>query len=151
GDLRDQRDEAMPERERVAGMEPAVLELVERAKVQAAEIDELAHAREVEQSVPGDRARDVPQCDAEDDAAEEDEPAEARGRARRPDAAPGAADKRDEADRTEQRQRERDVAVNGEDDRPGGEDRRETEDERRGGRAPAEGTRDEPAGQQHDG
>ena len=49
GELRDEREEAVPERERVARVQPAVLELVDRAQVQVAELDELAHARHVEE------------------------------------------------------------------------------------------------------
>ena len=57
----------MPERERVAGVQPAVLELVDRPQVQVAELDELAHARLVEEPVAGDDAGDVPEEPAEDD------------------------------------------------------------------------------------
>ena len=47
----------MPEREGVARVEAAVGELVHRPQVQVAELDELAHAREVEEPVAGDDAR----------------------------------------------------------------------------------------------
>ena len=46
----------MPERERVPGMEAAVLELVDRAQMQARQADELAHTRFVEELIPDDRA-----------------------------------------------------------------------------------------------
>ena len=61
GEPRDEREEAVPERERIAGVEPAVLELVDGAQVQARQVDELAHARLVEQAVADDRALDVPE------------------------------------------------------------------------------------------
>ena len=49
-------------------MQPAVLELVDRAQVQRRQVDELAHARLVEEAVAGDDALDVPERPAEHDA-----------------------------------------------------------------------------------
>ena len=50
----------MPEREGVAGVEPAVRELV-HVEVEVAELDQLANPREVEEAVAADLARDVPE------------------------------------------------------------------------------------------
>ena len=50
-ELRDEREPPVPERERVAGVEPAVLELVDGAQRERAEVVELAHR------VRGGRAR----------------------------------------------------------------------------------------------
>ena len=65
GDLRDQRQERLPEREGVARVEPAVGELVHGRQVQVAELDELAGAGEVEEAVAADLAGDVPEQQAE--------------------------------------------------------------------------------------
>ena len=64
-DLRDEREEAVPERERVAGMEAAVGELVRAAEGEVAEREELLDPREVEEAVAADVPRDVPQEEAE--------------------------------------------------------------------------------------
>src|SRR5699024_8591351 len=72
GELRDQREEGMPEREGVAGVQAAVAELVDRSDVQVAELDELPYATEVEERVAVDRGCDVPQQGADDDTAERD-------------------------------------------------------------------------------
>ena len=76
----------MPERERVAGMEAAVLELVDGPQVQVAESDQLAHARFVEEPVADDRVGDVPDAPAEDHPEDPD----GRPRADQADALPGA-------------------------------------------------------------
>ena len=65
GDTRDEREEAVPERERVAGVQPAVGELVHGVERERVERLELAHAREVEEAVAADLAGDVPEQDAE--------------------------------------------------------------------------------------
>ena len=65
GELRDERQEPVPEREGVAGMEAAVGELVHRAQVQVGEVEELADAALVEERVADDRALDVPERDSE--------------------------------------------------------------------------------------
>ena len=49
--LRDEREEQVPERERVARVEPAVAELVDGPQREPAEVEELPHAREVEERV----------------------------------------------------------------------------------------------------
>ena len=53
-------------------MKAAVFELVDGAQVQIAEVDKLAHAREMEEPVAGDDPRDVPEERAEHDSAGED-------------------------------------------------------------------------------
>src|SRR5262249_8894043 len=55
GHLRHERVEAVPERERVARVKAAVLELVDRSQVKIAEVEQLADAREVEERIAGDR------------------------------------------------------------------------------------------------
>ena len=65
GGLRDERQKPVPEREGVAGVEPTSGELVDRPQVQVVEVDELAHPAFVEEPVAGDRARDVPEGEAE--------------------------------------------------------------------------------------
>ncbi len=64
-DACDEREEGMPEREGVAGMEPAVRELVDRAERERVERLQLAHAGEVEEAVAADLACDVPERDPE--------------------------------------------------------------------------------------
>ena len=63
-DLRDERQEAVPERERIAGMEPAVGELVRALEREVVEREELLDAREVEEPVaadlPATRQRRIP-------------------------------------------------------------------------------------------
>ena len=51
GDLRDQPDEAVPERERVAGVQAAVGELGDPLERQVVELEQLPHTGEVEQTV----------------------------------------------------------------------------------------------------
>src|SRR5206468_10691013 len=69
-ELRDVREEAVPQRKRVAGMQPAVDELVDGAEVQRAERVELPDAAEVEERVAMDDAGDVPERDAERETSE---------------------------------------------------------------------------------
>ena len=72
GEPRHRRQEAVPEREGVPRMQPAVPELVERPQRERAERLELPDASEVEEPVPLHLAGDVPQRDAERGADEED-------------------------------------------------------------------------------
>ena len=66
GQPRDQREERVPERKRVAGVEPAVAELVDGAERQPAEVLELPHAGEVEEVVAAREVRgDGPERDPE--------------------------------------------------------------------------------------
>ena len=66
GDLGDGGEKPVPERERVAGMEAAVGELVDPVQREVPERVELAHAGEMEQAVAADLAGDVPEENAED-------------------------------------------------------------------------------------
>src|SRR4051812_35833065 len=68
GDLADEREPCMPERERVTGMQTAVAELVDRPQRQPAEVGELANPREVEERVAADDPLDRPECDSEAEA-----------------------------------------------------------------------------------
>ena len=69
GDLRDEGQQPVPERERVARVQAPVRELVQRVERQVAEVGELARPREVEEAVAAHLAGDVPEEDAEQDAA----------------------------------------------------------------------------------
>ena len=66
-DLGDHGEERLPEREGVAGVEPAVGELVHGREVQVAELDELPGAGEMEETVAADLACDAPQQQPEHD------------------------------------------------------------------------------------
>ena len=72
GELGDEREEGVPERERVARMQTAVVKLVDRADVEVAEGIELAHAAEVEEGVTVDDPGDVPEQDPEHEPGERD-------------------------------------------------------------------------------
>ncbi len=78
GDPRDEREEAVPERERVARVQPPVGELADPLEREPAELRELAHARQVEEPVTLDRARDAEEQDADGRASEAREPAPRR-------------------------------------------------------------------------
>ena len=64
----DEGEQLVPERERVAGVQTTVLELVDAAQVEGCQVDELADARFVEEAVARDGAFDVPEQPPEDDA-----------------------------------------------------------------------------------
>ena len=78
-ELRHEREPPVPERERVARMQAAVLELVHRAQRERAEVEELAHATEVKERIAVDDALDAPERDAEADPGDRDETSPARG------------------------------------------------------------------------
>ena len=68
GQPRDEREERVPEREGVAGVQAAVPELVDGAERQPAEVVELPHAGEVEEVVAACQVgRDRPERDPEPD------------------------------------------------------------------------------------
>ena len=73
GEPCDEREQAVPERKRVAGVQAAVAELVDRAERDRAEIVELADAAEVEERVSLWLAREVPEREAEPDPGEQHE------------------------------------------------------------------------------
>jgi hypothetical protein len=74
----DEREQHVPEREGVAGMQSPVRELVHRPQVQVAEGVELAHAGEVEERVAVERAGHVPERDPEEHAGPRDRPGRPR-------------------------------------------------------------------------
>ena len=74
-DSRDKCEEAVPEREGVAGVQPAVRELVHSVERERVESLELAHTGEVEEAIATDLARHVPEQDAEHRAGAEQPPA----------------------------------------------------------------------------
>ena len=61
GDLRDESEERVPERERVAGVQAAVGEFIHRRQGEAPELGELAGARQVEETVAADFSCDAPE------------------------------------------------------------------------------------------
>ena len=63
GDAGDESEEAVPEREGIAGVQPPVRELVHGVERESVERVELAHAREVEEAVAADLAGNVPEQD----------------------------------------------------------------------------------------
>ena len=73
-DTCDERQKAVPEREGVAGMRAAVGELLDRLEREGVERLQLADARQVEEAVAADLARDVPQQHAEHGAGAEHPP-----------------------------------------------------------------------------
>src|SRR5207244_3024624 len=79
-DLRDEREPAVPERKGVAGVEPAVLELVDGAQRERAEVVELADATEMEERVAFGEPLDPPQSRTEPDSGERNQAARARDR-----------------------------------------------------------------------
>ena len=80
---RNERQQPVPEREGVPRVEASVRELVQRVERQVAEVGELAHAGEMEQPVAAHLAGDVPEEDAEQDAAAPQRRAPRAGRRRR--------------------------------------------------------------------
>ena len=74
GDLGDEREKAVPEREGVAGVEPAVGELDHALEREVAEREELPHPGEMEEPVAAHLAGDPPQQQAEQDARGGDRP-----------------------------------------------------------------------------
>ncbi len=145
--LRHQREESVPERERVPGMEASVPELVHSREMQAAELVELAHAGEMEERVAPKRAGDVPEENPEDQAGEQ------RGSLPPPalQVATGPRDSRREGGERHERQHdigEPKAAVHGEDEEQRDEDRRHSPCDGSRDRPLAESTRDQRPGQQ---
>ena len=103
-DLRDEREEPVPERERVAGVEAAVRELRDAVEREVVELEELAGAREVEEAVAFDVPRNAPEEHPEHDPGAVD-PRDARD-ARRS----GCPARDDEQERGDGREREQNDA-----------------------------------------
>ena len=104
GDLRDERQEAVPERERVPGMEAAVGELVRGVEREVVEGEELLDAGEVEEPVAADVAGDAPEQEAEEHAGSQHRPSPRDGRRLGPAPEPGREG--DDARPEQQRERE---------------------------------------------
>ena len=147
GQLRDQREEAVEERERVAGMEPAVAVLVDAPQRDRAEVDELAHAAEVEERVAA-VGRDPPERDSGREAERQDREAP-RGDAQR--AASKRERRRGEPRAGHDRGREPDRAVHREHHRHPREKGGEAPDEGRRRALEPKGARDERARNQQAG
>ena len=144
-DLRDQREEAVPQRERVAGMEPAVRELVERVQREVVEREELLYPREMEEAVTADVPGDVPEEQSEHRPGGED-PAAARN-ARAASAAGEGNGGQPPDDEEDEGDAERGGC--GERDRERREHERQRPSDRRRQAADAERPRDECAGGEH--
>ena len=147
GDASDERQEAVPERERITGVETAVGELVHRVERERAEGVELAHARKVEEPVAADLAGNRPEQEAEDGARAEDPPAARNPLGSRRATAGG---ERDDSDRDQQPDRQRQRAADEKGDRERAEDGSKRPGERRRGRAQPERASDREAGSQHE-
>ena len=147
-DLGHEREQPVPERERVAGVEPAVGELVGAREGQVVEREELLDAREVEEAVPADLAGDVPQREAEDHSCGEDRPAPGHPHVGR--VPPSREGKRGQARREQEDEGERQRGRDEERQRQRAEDERQAPGDRRGEAADPERARDRGAGREHD-
>ncbi len=78
-DLGHERQEAVPERKGVAGMEASVDELGDTVERQVVELEQLAGTGEMEEAVAFDVSADTPEQDAENDPAAPDPGATRRG------------------------------------------------------------------------
>ena len=137
----------MPEREGVAGVQPAVRELVDGVERERVERLELAHAREVEEAVAADLAGDVPEQDAEHRTRAEHPPAAGQPLGAR--SAPGEP-QRDDAGREQQHERQAQRRAGGERHRERSEQDRERPGERGRGAAQPERAGDDGAREQQD-
>ena len=142
----DEREPAVPERERVSRMEPAVLELVHRAQRERAEVVELPDAAEVEERVAVDDALDPPEERAEHDSREHDRASSGQGLVAAPP--PPRERKRHHARGEDEREREAERCVHRERERERPRDERARPGEGGSGAPPAERARDEAAGEQ---
>ena len=151
GDLRDEREEAVPERKRVAGMQAAVGELRDAVEREVVELEELPGAGEMEQPVAlHDGAathRSTPTIAPQKSAHAAARNASPRSGQRRSDGATSAAsgddDEQDErqGQRGAERERDRQRAEH-DDERPGERGRDAAHAERRArGASPARGRR----------
>ena len=127
-DLCDEREEPVPERERVAGMEPAVCELVHRRQREVAELPELPDAGEVEEPVTSDLPCDRPEQNPDDRTGEPDTRTTRKHRHR---PTPDRERRHDEGSDSQQHERQREGAVDREGHSESAEDEREAAGERR--------------------
>ena len=156
GEARDDRHAAVPERERVAGVEPAVQELADVVQRERVERIELADAAQVHEGVAGQDVVDRPQRAAEDQPrgadGETDEPHARRLRLTRSDRAGDEDDERSRANRESEGDGEIERGTEGERERQPASDERDRPGERGSHGALSEAARHEPARQQqHDG
>ncbi len=148
-DLRNQRDEAVPEREGVAGMETAVCELRHAVEREGIEAQKLPCAGEVKQSVALNRRSSDPDQQPDHRAPEERPcPAGHRLRGSPPALDPHGAGGQHDDDEEHERQGQR--RAEGESDRERSEDGDERPGKRRRDAADAERARQQPAGREHD-
>jgi hypothetical protein len=132
GHLRDEREERVPERKRVARVQPTVHELVDRVHREVVECPELADARQVEERVAGRVGQHAPEQQPHEDAhAEHTEPVPVGARA----SAPERERQRRHSCRDHQPERERDRRPRREHDDHRREEEPEARDERARGRA----------------
>ena len=147
-DLRDQRDEAMPERKGVAGMETAVCELGHAVEREGIEAQKLPCAGEVKQSVALNRRSGDPDQQP-DDRAPEERPRSGGHRLRGSPSALHPHDAGGQHDHHEEQKRQGQRRAEGEGDRESSKDRDERPGKRRRDAADAERTRQQPAGREH--
>lgn len=146
-DLRNQRDEAMPEREGVAGMETAVCELRHTVEREGIETQKLPRASEVKQSVALNRRSGDPDQQS-DHRAPEERPRSGGHRLRGSPPALHPHDAGGQRDHHEDQKRQGQRRAEGEGDREGSEDGDERPGKRRRDAADAERTRQQPAGRE---
>ena len=149
-DLRDERQEPVPERERVSRVEAPVRELRHAVERQVVELEELAGAGEVEEAVALDVPRNAPEEDPQHDPCCVDpcDPGNARrGERRSCDDEHAGRDAREGEQHDGRRQR----ALQHERERERPEDQRQRPGERRRGAPDPERAGQQPARRQHDG
>ena len=147
-DLRDEGEEAVPERECVAGMQSAVGELVRALEREIVEREELLDAGEVEEPVAADLAGDAPEEDPETGAEGQREPPAAH--TVHPGSPADRERERDQAGHEHENEGERERSRDDEGHRHRAEDQEERPgDSRRDARHP-ERPRDDEAGREDD-
>ena len=147
GQLRDEREKAVPERERIARVQPAVAVLVQGAQRERAEVVELPDPAEMEERIAAIR-RDPPERDPGGEPEQE--------HAERPRGEPWGRATRgerrgDQRDGAEHGEREPDRAVHREHQRHSDEERRQAPDENRREPFQPQRPRDDRAGNQQAG
>ncbi len=130
--LRDQREERVPERERVAGVQPAVHELAHAFERELVERQELPHAREVEQRVAGRLGEHVPEQHAGKDADPEHREPDRIPRAQRSTPEPDGDRRQSRGEQEPEGERQR--RARREHDEHRAEDQRQARHDRTGGR-----------------
>jgi hypothetical protein len=124
-DLRDQREERVPERKRIARMQSAIRKLVHRADVQIAEGVELLDATEVKKRVAADDPCDVPESNPETEPEQRDGQ---RVPGRRPGDDAKREGQRNDPDDSQHDEREQNRAVHEEHEQQRGTERGEPPD-----------------------